>query len=154
MNPFATGDVYMRQLYHCLQWYAGSKRVKLKKLVQHLFQVCLEWSQEKSELWQVFFHAISALAYSKYEHVLSQISRSDHSYSHQAFVKFVLAAVHRRTTLELVLTNPKNYFFFGFLLSFLFLNCLFLFIFIFSSDSDSDSLDELWMLVSACKRQE
>ena len=28
VNPFATGDVYMRQLFHCLQWYAGSERVK------------------------------------------------------------------------------------------------------------------------------
>ena len=26
-NPFATGDVYMHQLSHCLQWYAGSERV-------------------------------------------------------------------------------------------------------------------------------
>ena len=26
-NPFATGDAYMRQLFHCLQWYAGSERV-------------------------------------------------------------------------------------------------------------------------------
>ena len=30
LNPFATVDVYMRQLFHCLQWYAGSKRVKQK----------------------------------------------------------------------------------------------------------------------------
>ena len=29
-NPFDTGDAYMRQLFHCLQWYAGSERVKLK----------------------------------------------------------------------------------------------------------------------------
>ena len=29
VNPFATGDSYMRQLFHCLQWYAGSERVKL-----------------------------------------------------------------------------------------------------------------------------
>ena len=29
INPFAsTGDAYMRQLFHCLQWYAGSERVK------------------------------------------------------------------------------------------------------------------------------
>ena len=27
-NPFATGDTYMRQLFHCLQWYAGNERVK------------------------------------------------------------------------------------------------------------------------------
>ena len=27
INPFATGDVYMRQLFHCLQWYVGSERV-------------------------------------------------------------------------------------------------------------------------------
>ena len=27
INPFATGDAYMRQLFHCLQRYAGSKRV-------------------------------------------------------------------------------------------------------------------------------
>ena len=27
INPFATGDAYMRQLFHCLQWYAGSERV-------------------------------------------------------------------------------------------------------------------------------
>ena len=27
-NPFATGDAYMCQLFHCLQWYAGSERVK------------------------------------------------------------------------------------------------------------------------------
>ena len=30
INPFATGDVYMRQLFHCLEWYAGSERVKWK----------------------------------------------------------------------------------------------------------------------------
>ena len=28
INPFATGDAYMRQLFNCLQWYAGSERVK------------------------------------------------------------------------------------------------------------------------------
>ena len=28
INPFTTGDAYMRQLFHCLQWYAGSERVK------------------------------------------------------------------------------------------------------------------------------
>ena len=28
INPFATSDVYMQQLFHCLQWYAGSERVK------------------------------------------------------------------------------------------------------------------------------
>ena len=28
-NPFATGDAYMRQLFHCLQWYTGSERVNL-----------------------------------------------------------------------------------------------------------------------------
>ena len=27
-KSFATGDAYMRQLFHCLQWYAGSERVK------------------------------------------------------------------------------------------------------------------------------
>ena len=32
VNPFATGDAYMRQLFHCIQWYAGSKRVKLDPL--------------------------------------------------------------------------------------------------------------------------
>ena len=29
-NQFATSDAYMRQLFHCLQWYAGSERVKEK----------------------------------------------------------------------------------------------------------------------------
>ena len=29
INPFATGDAYMPQLFHCLQWYAGSERVKV-----------------------------------------------------------------------------------------------------------------------------
>ena len=29
LNPFATSDAYMRQLFHCLQWYAGSERVNL-----------------------------------------------------------------------------------------------------------------------------
>ena len=29
-NPFATRHMYMRQLFHCLQWYAGSKRVNVK----------------------------------------------------------------------------------------------------------------------------
>ena len=24
-NPFATGDTYMHQHFHCLQWYAGTK---------------------------------------------------------------------------------------------------------------------------------
>ena len=28
VNPFATDDAYMPQLFHCLQWYAGSERVK------------------------------------------------------------------------------------------------------------------------------
>ena len=27
LNPFATGDAYMCQLFHCLQWYVGSERV-------------------------------------------------------------------------------------------------------------------------------
>ena len=27
-NPFATGDAYMPTLFQCLQWYAGSERVK------------------------------------------------------------------------------------------------------------------------------
>ena len=27
INPFATSDAYMRQLFYCLQWYAGSERV-------------------------------------------------------------------------------------------------------------------------------
>ena len=27
INPFATADANMRQYFHCLQWYAGSKRV-------------------------------------------------------------------------------------------------------------------------------
>ena len=31
-NPFATGDAYMRQLFHSLQWYAGSERVKLGQI--------------------------------------------------------------------------------------------------------------------------
>ena len=30
-NPFATRHAYMRQLFHCLQWYAGSERVKIRK---------------------------------------------------------------------------------------------------------------------------
>ena len=30
INPFATGDAHMRQHFHCLQWYAGSERVKKK----------------------------------------------------------------------------------------------------------------------------
>ena len=29
INPFATSDAYMRQLFHCLQWYTGSERVKV-----------------------------------------------------------------------------------------------------------------------------
>ena len=29
INPFATTDAYMRQLFHCLQWYAGSERVNM-----------------------------------------------------------------------------------------------------------------------------
>ena len=33
INPFATGDAYMRQLFHCLQWYAGSERVKTKMII-------------------------------------------------------------------------------------------------------------------------
>ena len=28
------GDAYMRQLFHCLQWYTGSERVKNRKLKQ------------------------------------------------------------------------------------------------------------------------
>ena len=28
-NPFATGDAYMRELFHCLQWYAGNERVNI-----------------------------------------------------------------------------------------------------------------------------
>ena len=28
-NPFATGDAYMRQLFNCLQWYAGNETVKM-----------------------------------------------------------------------------------------------------------------------------
>ena len=28
INPFATGVVYIRRLFHCLQWYTGSERVK------------------------------------------------------------------------------------------------------------------------------
>ena len=27
LNPFATTDAYIRQYFHCLQWYAGSERV-------------------------------------------------------------------------------------------------------------------------------
>ena len=29
-NPFSPGDEYMRQLFHCLQWYAGSEMVNKK----------------------------------------------------------------------------------------------------------------------------
>ena len=29
-NPFATKHAYMRHLFHCLQWYAGSERVKVE----------------------------------------------------------------------------------------------------------------------------
>ena len=32
LNPFATGELYMRQLFQCLKWYAGSERVKQEKL--------------------------------------------------------------------------------------------------------------------------
>ena len=28
-NSFATSDAYMRQLFHHLQWYAGSERVNV-----------------------------------------------------------------------------------------------------------------------------
>ena len=27
LNPLATCDAYMRQLFHCLHWYAGIKRL-------------------------------------------------------------------------------------------------------------------------------
>ena len=27
INPFTTTDAYVRQHFHCLQWYAGSERV-------------------------------------------------------------------------------------------------------------------------------
>ena len=36
-NPFATGDAYMRQLFHCLQWYTGSERVKMS-FKSHIIQ--------------------------------------------------------------------------------------------------------------------
>ena len=32
INPFATGDAYMRPLFRCLQWYAGSERVNKDKI--------------------------------------------------------------------------------------------------------------------------
>ena len=38
-NLFATGDAYMCQLFHCLQGYAGSKKVKFAS------RVCEEWNR-------------------------------------------------------------------------------------------------------------
>ena len=42
INPFATGDAYMRQLFHCLQWYAGSERVNINYWFNSVmtFQLC------------------------------------------------------------------------------------------------------------------
>ena len=39
LNPFATGDAYMRQLFHCLQWYACSEIVKLGLVICLMYEV-------------------------------------------------------------------------------------------------------------------
>ena len=36
INPFTTRHAYMHQLFHCLQWYAGSERVKHQTICQCL----------------------------------------------------------------------------------------------------------------------
>ena len=36
-NPFSMGDMYMRQLFHSLQRYAGTER--LKSLVQKMHEI-------------------------------------------------------------------------------------------------------------------
>ena len=48
LNPFATDDAYMRQLFHCLQWYAGSERVKDENYC--VYSVWLWWFMEVSIL--------------------------------------------------------------------------------------------------------
>ena len=42
VNPFATGDAHMHQLFHCLQWYAGSERVNV---------VATSFTQQTNTIW-------------------------------------------------------------------------------------------------------
>ena len=43
-NPFATRHPYMHQLFHCLQWYTGSKRVNHLSL-----EVQVEFNQRQTQ---------------------------------------------------------------------------------------------------------
>ena len=47
-NHFATSDTYMRQLFHCLQWYVGSERVNDVHI--HIFiKFIQEWDKQYCE---------------------------------------------------------------------------------------------------------
>ena len=53
INPFATRHAYMRQLFHCLQWYAGSERVNhtcftLVVLLKHKLMVLIKTKQKRN----------------------------------------------------------------------------------------------------------
>ena len=76
INPFATGDAYMRQLFYCLQWYASSERVnniielndpkyhgnKYKRIIflAHLW-VCFSGSLQQTLLFLVILYMLLSI---------------------------------------------------------------------------------------------
>ena len=53
LYPFATSDAYMRQLFHCLQWYAGSERVKQSSLSRMKFTISWLKRRKTGRFWNV-----------------------------------------------------------------------------------------------------